>query len=214
MLSAAFLPALILVSGQLFPRVPVTDAETFHVHVAKGGHWTCKHELTCHLRTADEADTTKAFEEIFDGIRDLWESEYNAEWDCQVKVTDEKRGTIVFTGKGDDVVELLELLRDVLGLERCAFSWDRSCLQIGGFSPRTDPSAVGSLIGAIASAVLFGDAQADCKAEMVLTTDGRFIAEHLPAKIDEDGCRLVLDLANENESPEQERTLRIEGLEE
>ncbi|HVC95118.1 MAG TPA: hypothetical protein VND64_15585, partial [Pirellulales bacterium] len=208
----AFLPLLVLVAGQSLP-IPIPESTSIHLHVAKGGHWTIKEVVTLRFRSADQIDDFDEISELLEALQEDFKSK-KAVCDGQVTAAGENRYTFVVTCKGDDVVELLEMLEEYLGLERCAFSWDRTCLRIGGFPPKNEPSLFGAIVGAIVSSMIFGDAKVECKEEFVLTTDGRFVAENLPSKIDDDGRRLVLDLANLYAFPEQERTMRIEGLEE
>jgi hypothetical protein len=134
-----------------------------------------------------------------------------AEFLSEVKVKGDNPDSIVqtVTGKGNDPADLLQLLRGQLQLGRCTFSWDRKRFEISGFPPRPQ----GSLASVVLAVVVAG---AVCdphyKNEIVLTTDGRFIVDHMPCEIEADGRRLVLDVSKLDESPEQERSLKIEGL--
>ncbi|HUY89375.1 MAG TPA: hypothetical protein VMV10_11620 [Pirellulales bacterium] len=213
MLSATLLTALVLAPGQLLKGVPIAESSTMRLHVGKQGRWTMTFEESAHTRLGgDDAATIKLAKKIGEEMSEEFSHGLaSAEFTSEVKVVGENPATVVVTvtGKGDDPADLLQWLRLILGCERCAFSWNRERFEISGFPPKPQTSLVGSVLGVIISGVVFDP---HYKAETVLTTDGRFVVDHLPCKIEDDGRRLVLDVSKLADSPEQERSLRIEGL--
>ena len=181
MLSATLLTALILAPGQLFKDVPVAESSSMRLHVGKQGHWTVTFEEKAHSRPGgDDAATIELAKEIGEEMSEEFSSVFaTAEFSSEVKAVGQNPATVVLTvtGKGDDPADLLQWLRLELGLERCTFSWDRKRFEISGFSPKPQGSFVGAVLGMIVSGIAFDP---HYKYEFVLTTDGRFVVDHLP----------------------------------
>lgn len=214
MLSATLLTALVLAPGQLFKDLPVMESSVMRLHVGKRGCWTMAMETKAHTRTGgDDIATKEFFEESGEQTCEELSRIFAAvDFSSEVKVMGENPATIVqtVTGKGDDPADLLQLLRVQLYLERCTFSWNRECFEVSGFPPKPpETGIVGALLGAMITAV---SSEPGYRDQIVLTTDGRFVVDHMPCEIEDEGRRLILDISRFYESPEQKRTLRIEGL--
>lgn len=216
MLSATLLTALVLAPGQLFKDIPVFESSAMRLHVGKQGSWTTTIEMKARSRSGDDAKTKEFFDEMSEGLIEEFSGGLTSvEFQSEVKVVGQNPTTIMMTvtGKGDDTIELLLWLRGHLGMERSTFSWDGKTLQLKGFPPKPPETSAGALLlGAVVSAVLSNGFAPDYSGELVLTTDGRFVVDHLPFAVEDDGRRLVLDVSKFDESPEQECSLRIEGL--
>lgn len=199
--------AIVVLAFQLFPPVPVPESEAIHLHIGKSGEWRLTHEASFRLRNVKKG-TNRV--ELLDTFRDMMVEMYksrNNVVECDVKMTGDNTGRLSLEAEGDDITDAAALVRDLLGFENCAFSWDRNTLQIDGFLETKEAG----LIDAVVSAVFIGG-MAKYRADVVLTTDGRFVCEHIPGKLDDDGRRVTVDFSTAAGDGATQRRLRVENI--
>ncbi|HEV3342409.1 MAG TPA: hypothetical protein VG125_18710 [Pirellulales bacterium] len=201
MFAFSFLASLAVMGGLFVPWPVSTD---YHLHIAKGGHWTLKVKGQCRLLFGEGGDEGKRqLKEILKEVREELKAEFDGDLEYHAKFTGEREIELFCSCESDDVCDLIKALRACVGEDRSTFSWDGNCLTVTGAPHRSEHTFISDFLSAILS---------QGSGEFVLTTDGNIAVAEVPGKLDENRQRLVLDPVELLKANANQRTLKIEGL--
>lgn len=191
--------------------LPPIEKITFRIEVDKGGHWRVENEVRCKVpldKRAAHRDLFDAFTQGFmeDAISDLYIDLHG-----KLMYPDDDHAVLTVYGEDDDPVMLVMWCRTLLGFDTCTFSWSGDEFRIAGKHLHSGPG-IGGAVLAMMEPSLEPLLTGKVPMEIIVSSAGTIRSTGMPAKVDEDGHRMVVPMNDFDPSPDELWSFAVEGL--
>lgn len=201
-----------LAAGEVaIAQTPPIEKITYRVEIHRNGRWKLESEHRYKVPLEKRA-TYEAFFECFgEAISEMPHLDSRTEGYETLTFPDDEVAVATIHEESDDPAVLVSEVRQLFELERCTFSWSGDEFHIAGKHVHSGPGIAGVVL-AVVDPSLEPYLAGKVPTELIVSSEVTIRTTGMPAKIDEDGHRMVMRMNDFDPAPDELWSFSVDGL--